>query len=81
MIQYSTKVEWDAELADVGFADADDSALAGLAISGLKTTTGAPAAIADRWLPGAIVQNVFDGEAFINDGSTATPTWKLITHA
>lgn len=81
-VQYETKVSWDSSLADVGFADADNkSILKGLAISALKVTTGAPAATANHWLPGAIVQNVIDGSAYIMTGTTASPVWALITHA
>ena len=82
MVQYATKVKWDAAMADVGFVDADNkSILKGLAISGVKTTTGAPAATVGQWLPGAIVNNVIDGSAYIMTGTTASPTWALITHA
>lgn len=74
-INYLTGVDWDPAIADVGFADADNPDLAGLAINGLKITAGAPAAIAGHWLPAAIVQNIATGVAYINTGTTASPVW------
>ncbi len=78
-INFQTVVPWDATLADVGFADADNgTTLKGLAINGLKKTTGAPTATAGYWLPGALVQNVIDGTTYQNTGTTASPTWSLL---
>jgi len=78
-INYDTVVSWDATIADVGYADADNGAiLKGLAISGLKITTGAPTATVGKWLPGALVQNVIDGTTYQNTGTTASPTWSLL---
>jgi len=75
-INYDTVVSWDATLADVGYADADNgSLLKGLAICALKTTTGAPATVAGHWLKGAIIQNIIDGTFYIMTGTTASPAW------
>ena len=68
-IQYSTSVEWDSEIVDVGF----DSA--GFAINGIKITTGAPATPAGVYRPGAIIQNRVSGVVYRNSGSTAVPAW------
>lgn len=75
MVQYQTVVKWDATLADVCFADADNKLLAGLAIGALKITTGAPATVAGQWLPGAIVQNIISGIVYRMSGTTASPAW------
>jgi len=78
-INYETKVPWDSTLADVGFADADNnSILKGLAMNALKVTSGAPAATAGYWLPGAIIQNVITGVLYVNTGTTASPVWSII---
>lgn len=81
-INYDTVVDWDVELADVGYADADNGdILKGLAISALKITTGAPstaASVVGHWLPGAIVTNVIDGTNYEMTGSTASPAWTIL---
>lgn len=78
-INYQTVVPWDVDMADVGFADADNGTiLKGLAINGLKKTAGAPAATVGVWLPGALVQNVADGDLYRNSGTTAAPVWTLV---
>lgn len=77
-VNYDTVVDWDAEIIDVGYADADNQDTQGLAISGIKITTGAPAATAGHWLPGAIVSNIVSGIVYINAGSTASPAWQAI---
>ncbi len=77
-VQYDTVVKWDSTLADVGYADADNKTLAGLAINALKVTTGAPATVANHWLPGAIVQNIIDGTVYQMTGTTASPAWTLV---
>lgn len=80
-VNYLTDVSWDSAMKDVGFADAQLSILGGLAVSGIKVTTGAPAATVGQWARGAIVQNIVDGSAYIMTGTTASPVWKTITHA
>ncbi len=77
MVNYSTTVKWDTSLRDVCFADADDPTLAGLAIGGLKVTSGAPGTPAGQWLPGALVQNVITGIVYQMTGSTASPAWTV----
>src|ERR1035437_5910168 len=81
-VQYNTVVEWDIAMTDVGYADADNgTVLKGLAINGLKITTGAPAVVPMHWLPGALVQNIIDGTQYINTGSTASPVWSLVDNS
>lgn len=43
-----------------------------------KTTSGAPAADANKYVAGAIVQNVASGIVYINAGSSASPSWEAI---
>ena len=79
-MNYHTVVSWDSSLADVVNANADNGTiLKGLAVRALKITTGAPAAIAGRWLPGAIVQNLISGVVYRMSGSTAAPAWTAFT--
>lgn len=78
MVQYKMVVEWDASLMDVGFTDTlGPNPVKGLAIEAIKITTGAPAAIAGFWCPGAQVYNVIDGTWYQMTGSTASPAWTL----
>lgn len=81
MIQYLTVVNWDVNLADVGFADADNKNLAGLAIFALQLVAGAPTATVGQWLPGAMVHNVVDGNVYQMTGTTAAPVWALMENA
>ena len=80
-VQYQTTVDWDSTLKDVGYTDTDTigSAFAGLVESAVKVTAGAPVATADKFIPGAIVQNAVTGIGYINSGSTAAPTWSVIS--
>lgn len=83
-VQYKTTVDWDAAMADVEFVDnsvVSTAGIGGLAISGIKITSGAPAATANQWLPGAIVQNIVTGILYSNTGSTASPVWTIIENA
>lgn len=77
-VQYETVVDWDADLRDVGFADADDPDLAGLAVSALKITSGVPASTAKQWLPAALVMNVVTGVLYKMSGTTASPAWSIV---
>lgn len=80
-IQYAQTVSWDADMIDVEFLGSEQSvplALRGLASSGIKITTGAPAATASHWIPGAVVQNAISGVFYRNSGSTASPSWAII---
>lgn len=78
-INYLTVVDWDSSLRDVGFADADDPTLAGLAISAIKMTTGTPASHPGHWLPSAEVFNEVDKTLSIMTGTTASPAWTTFT--
>lgn len=74
-MNYQTVVDWDVNLRDVWFTDADTlpTALQGLVKSGIYITAGAPTATAGKFIPGAIVQNAVTGDVYRNQGSTATP--------
>lgn len=83
-IQYKQVVIWDANVIDVGFLGSEQSvpaALRGLAINGVYIVTGAPAATAGFWAPGAQIYNAVDGTMYINTGSTATPVWGLVENS
>lgn len=80
-IQYFQTVIWDASLIDVGTIGSEQSvpsAMRGLVISAIKTTTGAPTATAGKFLPSAHVHNAFDGTTYQNTGSTAAPVFSLL---
>lgn len=73
MIQYYRNVIWDSALQDVG---TDEK---GLVVSGLYTVAGAPAAKSNRYEAAAIIQNINDGIAYLNSGTTAAPTWSELS--
>lgn len=84
MIQYKQVVIWDINVIDVGFLGSEQSvplALRGLACDGTYIVTGAPAATAGQWMPGAMVKNSVDGTVYINKGTTASPVWTIIDTA
>ena len=84
MIQYNQTVIWDATIIDVQFLGSEQSvplALRGLAIQGIKVTTGAPAATAGHWAPSAQVYNAVDATWYIMTGTTASPLWSLVEGA
>lgn len=72
-IQYVRNVGWDVNLKNLGLDDT------GLAVCGLKTTTGAPAATAGKFNPGCLIINIFSGLIYYNSGTTASPTWTVIS--
>lgn len=76
-VQYLTEVPWDPELIDVDFINASTApaALQGLAKMAVKITTGAPAATAGKFIPGATILNAVSGLVYRNSGSTASPAW------
>lgn len=57
------------------------SALRELVWDGCYMVTGAPAVVAGLYTPGATVRNLIDGTEYLNVGSTAVPSWKLVSHA
>lgn len=71
-VQYSTSVDWDITLADLGLTSN------GLVCTGLKTTTGAPTATAGKFIPAAVIQNIVTGILYQNTGTTASPVWSVI---
>ena len=77
MIQYDTVVSWDSTLIDVEYTDTENALVKGLVEHAIKITTGAPAATAGYFIPGAIIQNAYDGTLYINTGTTAAPVWVL----
>lgn len=81
-IQYKQVVNWDISLIDVAFLGSEQSvplALKGLAISAVKTTTGAPATPTMQWAPSAQVYNTFDATWYRMTGTTASPAWTLVS--
>lgn len=79
-VQYKMTVEWDADLRDIGYADTlGGNPISGLVVNATKITTGAPAATAGYFAPGAIIQNAISGVLYSNTGSTASPVWSVIS--
>ncbi len=79
-VYYKMTVEWDADLRDLGYADTlGGNPVSGLVVSATKITTGAPAATAGKFMPGAIIQNGISGVLYSNTGSTASPVWSVIS--
>ena len=80
-VQTYTKVSWDDTLIDVEYTDTDTcpTAMAGLAIFAVKTTTGVPTATAGKFIPGAIISNSVSGVIYSNTGSTASPVWSVVS--
>lgn len=79
-MNYQTVVDWDVNLRDVLFTDADTlpEALQGLVKGGVYITAGAPTVVAGKYIPGAIVQNAVTGDVYRNQGSTAVPNWATV---
>lgn len=82
-VQYQTGVSWDATLKDLEYTDSSTigAAFAGLVISAVKVTAGAPSATAGKFIPGAIIQNAVSGVLYSNTGTTASPVWSVIDTA
>lgn len=83
-INYKQVVIWDANVIDVGFLGSEQSvplALRELAINGVYIVTGAPAAVAGHWAPGAQVANAVDGTLYIMTGTTASPAWGIVENS
>jgi hypothetical protein len=78
-MQYRTNVTWDTTLTDLVLVQSDantrKNGIAELVISAVKMTTGAPTATANRFIPGAIIQNSVSALVYVNTGSTASPVW------
>lgn len=79
-VQYQTNVPWDATLIDLEYTDSSTApaAIQGLVKYAIKVTTGAPAATAGKFIEGAIISNAVDSNAYMNTGTTASPTWTVI---
>lgn len=83
-LNYKQVVSWDASVIDVGFLGSEQSvplALRGLASEGTYIVTGAPAATAGQWIPGATITNAVDGTLYLNTGTTASPVWSLLENS
>lgn len=76
-------VTWDTTLRDLMYVDANnpDATLNGLVQSAIMTATGAPAATAGYFMPGALIQNAVDGTLYLNTGTTAVPVWTIVSSA
>lgn len=79
-MNYQTVVPWDVNLRDAWFTDADTmpTALQGLCYEGRYVVTGAPAAVAGKYVPGAMVENLIDSTWYENTGTTASPVFSLV---
>lgn len=79
-IQYQTEVPFDANLKDAGFtSDSLSGTIIGsFVVNGVYITAGAPIVVAGFYAPGALIQNVVDGNVYRNSGTTAAPVWVAI---
>lgn len=77
-MNYDTVVSWDVNLVDVWYTDIDNPLVKGLVRTGVYIATGAPAANAGYYMPGAQIQNAVDKTWYINTGTTASPVWSLV---
>ncbi len=79
-VQTYTVIDWDPTLIDLEFTDTDTAptALQGLVKYAIKTTTGAPTATAGKFIEGCMISNAVDSNAYLNTGTTASPTWTLL---
>lgn len=79
-VQTYTVINWDPTLIDLEFTDTDTAptALQGLVKYAIKTTTGAPTATAGKFIEGCMISNAVDSNAYLNTGTTASPTWTLL---
>lgn len=71
-LNYQTTVAWTTELVNIGL-NAE-----GLAIDGQKITAGAPQNTAGKYIGGAFIQNIADGQFYRNSGSTAVPNFVVV---
>lgn len=71
-IQYHRTLSWTSVIINAG-TNGD-----GLITCAQKTTTGAPAATANKYIAGCIVQNLVSSKLYVNSGSTASPVWSEI---
>lgn len=82
-MNYDIKPSWDTSLA-IAFTlgtIAPSGVLNGLVYYAVKTTAGAPTAIAGRYIAGAKVANAATGLEYQNTGTTASPVFTVNTAA
>lgn len=72
-INYKRTVNFDATIINAGL-NAE-----GLITCAQKNTTGAPSAVAGKYIPGALIQNAVSGIIYQNTGSTASPVFTAIS--
>ncbi len=72
-IEYKRTVSWDLTLINIG-VNQD-----GLGTCGQKVTSGPPAVKPNRFIAGAIIQNIVDGHVYQNAGSSASPVWSVLS--
>lgn len=71
-INFLRTVKFSTEIINAGTNQA------GLITCGQKTTSGAPAATANKYIAGCIIQNTATGVCYINRGTSASPVWGVI---
>lgn len=82
-IQYNIgPLAWDENLYDAGYTS-EASALisnstAPLIVSGSYVVAGVPAATAGYFAPGALINNLVDGDVYRNSGTVASPVFVAI---
>jgi hypothetical protein len=75
-MNYEITPNWDTDLAIVfTVGNIPGNTLDTLVYDAVKMTTGAPTAVAGKYIPGATVRNAGSGVVYRNSGSTASPAW------
>lgn len=81
-MNYEIRPYFDKTLSVVfKLGNVSEISLNGYIYDGVKSTTGAPSALAGYYIPGATIRNSFDGTLYLNTGTTASPSFVLVTHA
>lgn len=82
-MNYKTNVIWDATLVDLYFTGSDSKTrgalIAELCWSAIKITAGAPTVTTNKFIPAAIVHNAITGVNYQNTGTSASPTWTIMS--
>ena len=78
-MNYEINPSFDTDLAIVfTLGNIPGNTLDGLVYDAVKISTGAPTAVAGKYIPGATVRNATSGVVYRNSGSTASPAWTAL---
>ena len=79
-MNYQVIVKQDPNLTYAWFTGAEivGCPYAELCYQGIYAVSGAPAATAGLYIPGASVTNAIDGHIYVNTGTTASPSFAML---